>query len=329
MEGMEGLGYWRGRSVLVTGATGLLGSWLCRDLADAGAAAVALVRDGVPESNFHRLGLDRRVTRVSGAIEDYALLERTLNEYETDTVFHLAAQTIVGVGNRNPLSTFEANIRGTWSLLEACRRNPLVRRIVVSTSDKAYGEHAKLPYVETTPLQGRHPYDVSKSCADLLCQAYAHSFGSPVVIMRCANLFGGGDLNFNRLVPGTIRSALQGERPVIRSDGRFIRDYLYAPDAARGFLLAARSLEKKKLSGQAFNLGLGLRIEALDLARRILRLMDLPDMKPRVLDRASNEIRRQYLSPLKARKVLGWTPEHTLDEALVETVAWYREHLRP
>jgi CDP-glucose 4,6-dehydratase len=227
---MSAAGFWRARPTLITGGTGLLGGWLTQRIADEGADVVCLVRDWVPQSELVRSGNLSRVRTVRGDVRDQALLERVLGEYEIDTVFHLAAQTIVGVAQRNPVSTFETNIQGTWSLLEACRRSPRVKSIVVASSDKAYGDQEQLPYDESTPLQGQHPYDVSKSCADLIAHTYAVSYGVPVAITRCGNFYGGGDLNWNRLVPGTIRSILHQERPVIRSDGTLVRDYFYVED---------------------------------------------------------------------------------------------------
>ena len=233
---------WRDRPTLVTGATGLVGSWLIRRLLEAGADVVCLVRDWVPGSELvHSKVLDQ-VKVVRGDICDRDLLERVLGEYEINTVFHLAAQTIVGIANRNPISTFESNITGTWNVLEACRRSPLVKAVVVASSDKAYGDQEELPYSEDTPLEGRHPYDVSKSCADLIAQAYGKTYQLPVAITRCGNFYGGGDLNWNRIVPGTIRSVLRGERPVIRSDGQFVRDYFYVEDGAACYMLLAEKL---------------------------------------------------------------------------------------
>src|SRR6266403_1661024 len=245
---------WLDRNVFVTGGTGLLGSSLVRELVGAGARVTCLVRDWVPDSNFYRSGLDRKVRCINGAVEDRSLLERILGEYEIETVFHLAAQTIVGIANRNPISTFETNISGTWALLEACRRSPTVKQIVIASSDKAYGDHEVLPYTEDAPLRGVHPYDVSKSCADLLAQSYAVTYGLPVAITRCGNFYGGGDLNWNRIVPGTIRSVLRGQRPVIRSDGQYVRDYFYVEDGAMVNMVLAEALARQpELRGQAFN----------------------------------------------------------------------------
>jgi CDP-glucose 4,6-dehydratase len=317
--------FWQDRPVFVTGATGLVGGWLVKRLLEAGADVVCLVRDWVPQSELVRIRLMERVKVVRGDVCDQTLLERALGEYEIDTVIHLAAQTIVGVANRNPVATFQTNIQGTWSLLEACRRSPQVRQIVVASSDKAYGDQEALPYTEEAPLQGRHPYDVSKSCADLIAHTYAHSFGLPVVITRCGNFYGGGDLNWNRIVPGTIRSILRGQRPVIRSDGNYIRDYFYVEDGAAAYmLLAERLAENPALRGEAFNFSNELQMTVLELVQEILRRMGSA-LTPEIRCEASNEIRHQYLSAEKARRVLGWRPLFTLDEGLERTIAWYRE----
>ena len=321
--------FWRDRSVFVTGGTGLLGGWLVKHLTARGADVVCLVRDWVPQSSLISTGLIDRIKVVRGDVCDQALMERTLGEHEVVTVIHLAAQTIVGIANRNPVSTFEANITGTWALLEACRRSPLVKQIVVASSDKAYGDHEVLPYGEDAPLQGRHPYDVSKSCADLIAQSYAHTYGLPVAITRCGNFYGGGDLNWNRIVPGTIRSVVRGERPVIRSDGQYIRDYFYAEDGALANMLLAEQLaQQPELGGHAFNFSNEIQVTVLDLVDRVLQAM-CSDLKPEVRGEATNEIRHQYLSAAKARGMLGWTPQFTLDDALGRTVDWYRCFLNP
>lgn len=262
---------------------------------------------------------------VRGEVEDYALLERILNEYEIDVVFHLAAQTIVETANRNPISTFDTNIRGTWNLLEACRRNSLVKKIIVASSDKAYGVQHNLPYNESTPLQGTHPYDVSKSCADLLAYAYFNTYNLPVCITRCGNFYGGGDTNFNRIIPGTIRSVLHNEQPVIRSDGSYIRDYIYVKDAVSAYLLLAEKMEDKSVLGEAFNFSNEIQITVLDLTRKILSLTGREDLQPIIENRAEKEIKHQYLSAEKARKRLSWRPLYSLEQGLQETVEWYRE----
>lgn len=320
--------FWKDRPVLVTGATGLLGSWLTKSLVEAGAEVTVLVRDQVPRSKVFLDGTFPRVNAVHGRLEDFETLLRCLNEYAIETVFHLGAQTLVTTANRNPLSTFSANIQGTWNLLEACRIYGGVRRIVVASSDKAYGAQTVLPYEESTPLQGRHPYDVSKSCADLISQAYHHTWGLPVCVTRCGNLYGGGDLNFDRLVPGTIRSVLRGERPVIRSDGSFVRDYFYVEDAVEAYLLLAERMTELRLEGQAFNFSDERPLSALEMVRTVLRLMG-SDLEPEIRKEARNEIPAQYLSARKAREVLGWKTTFGLEEGLRRTIAWYHRLLAP
>jgi len=318
--------FWADRPVLVTGGSGLLGTWLLKRLIEKGADVVCLVRDWVPRSEVLHNSFFKQVTIVRGEVQDQALIERALGEYEVDTVFHLAAQTLVPIANRNPVSTLDSNIRGTWTVLEACRRSPAVRQIVVASSDKAYGSQEVLPYDESMPLQGKYPYDVSKSCADLICQSYAATYGLPVAVTRCGNFYGGGDLNWNRIVPGTIRSIVRGQRPLIRSDGGFVRDYFYVEDGAAAYMLLARCLAGDRgLAGQAFNFSTEMQVTVLDLVQMLLRIMD-SDLKPEVLNQASNEIRHQYLSAAKARDMLCWSPLFTLEEGLQRTVAWYREY---
>ena len=317
--------YWTDRPVFVTGGSGLLGGWLLRRLVDAGASVVALVRDWVPQSTLLGSDLLQKVTVVRGDVRDQVVLERTLGEYEVDTVFHLAAQTIVGVANRNPVSTLDTNVRGTWALLEAVRRSPLAKAVIIASSDKAYGEHEKLPYDESAALQGEHPYDVSKSCADLIARMYAVSFDVPVAVTRCGNFYGGGDLNWNRLIPGTIRSALKNERPVIRSDGTLIRDYFYVEDGAAAYMQLAEALHARPdLRGEAFNFSNELQVDVLALTHKILERMKSP-LEPDVRAEARHEIQHQWLSAAKARRLLGWAPQFTLDEGLDRTIAWYRE----
>jgi len=320
--------FWRDRPTLVTGATGLLGGWLVRLLLDAGADLVCLVRDWVPQSLLIQDRLIDMLKVVRGEVQDQQLLERILGEYEVDTVFHLAAQTIVGIANRNPVSTFETNIGGTWSLLEACRRSPTVKQIVLASSDKAYGDNESLPYDEKTALNGQHPYDVSKSCADLLAHSYAVTFGVPVATTRCGNFYGGGDLNWNRIVPGTIRSVLRDQQPVIRSDGNYIRDYFYVEDGAAAYMLLAEELAKTpELRGQAFNFSNEIQVTVSELVEKILELIG-SNLKAKVLNQTSNEIRHQYLSAAKARERLNWNPLFTLDEGLDRTISWYKNFLR-
>ncbi len=328
MENMVNRTFWQDRPTFVTGGTGLLGSWLIRRLAEAGADVVCLVRDWVPQSELVRTGDIEKVKVVRGDIRDRELIERTLGEYEIDTVIHLAAQTIVSIANRNPLSTFETNIAGTWNLLEACRRSPKVRQIVVASSDKAYGDQEMLPYNEKTPLQGQHPYDASKSAADLLTTTYAVTYGLPVTITRCGNFYGGGDLNWNRIIPGTIRSIVRGQRPLIRSDGNYIRDYFYVEDGAAAYMLLAEQLAlHPELKGEAFNFSNEIQVTVLQIVQKILDLMRT-NLEPQILNEASNEIRHQYLSAEKACKVLNWQPLFTLDLGLEKTIAWYQDFLK-
>jgi CDP-glucose 4,6-dehydratase len=319
--------FWRDRTVLVTGATGLLGGWIVKALVELRADVVCLVRDWVPQSEMVRGGAVDRVKVARGDVRDQTTLERVLNEFEINTVLHLAAQTIVGTANRNPVSTFETNVAGTWALLEGARRCGTVKQIVLASSDKAYGDQPDLPYTEDMPLQGRHIYDASKSCADLVAQTFAHVYGVPVAITRCGNFYGGGDLNWNRIVPGTIRSILRGTRPVIRSDGSFIRDYIYAEDAVQAYLFLAEKLASSPdLRGEAFNFSNETQITVRDLVRKISAMMG-SSLEPDIRNEASNEIKHQYLSAEKARKVLSWTPQFTIDTGLERTIAWYREFL--
>ena len=317
--------FWQDRPTFVTGGTGLVGAWLVQRLVEAGADVVCLIRDWVPQSELVRAGIIERVKVVRGDIREREVLERTLGEYEVDTVIHLAAQTIVTIANRNPISTFETNIAGTWNLMEDCRRSPKVRQIVMASSDKAYGDQEILPYNEDTPLQGQHPYDVSKSTADLIAAAYAKSYDLPVAITRCGNFYGGGDLNWNRIIPGTIRSILRGQRPVIRSDGEYVRDYFYVEDGAAAYMLLAEELGKRpELKGQAFNFSNEMQVTVSQIVAEIIKLMG-SDLQPDIRNEATNEIRHQYLSAEKARAMLNWHPLFTLDEALAKTIDWYRK----
>jgi len=315
--------FWKDRNVFITGCTGLLGSWLTKSLSESGANVVGLIRDLVPQSNLNWSGFNNKIITVRGDVEDYCLLERTLNEYEIDAVFHLAAQTIVTIANRNPISTFRTNIAGTWNVLEACRRSPLVKRVVVASSDKAYGDQEKLPYDEETPLEGRHPYDVSKSCADLICRSYFETYDLPVCVTRCGNFYGGGDLNFNRIVPGTIRSLVNNRRPVIRSDGTFLRDYFYIEDGAKSYMLLAEKMEDRRIHGEAFNFSTERPQTVLEMVEKIVQAME-SDLEPEIQNQATNEIRDQYLSAEKARALLNWQPTFTLEEGLKRTVEWYK-----
>ncbi len=319
--------FWRGRSVFVTGCTGFVGSWLTLALLEAGARVVGLVRDLAHPSLLRMEGKLDRVTAVLGSVEDFPLLERALNEYEVDSCFHLAAQSIVGAAHRSPLSTFRSNIQGAWNLLEACRVTSGVERVVVASSDKAYGSHETLPYREDFELRGRHPYDASKSCADLLAQTYHHTYGLPLAIARCGNIFGGGDFNFNRIVPETMRAIIEGRPPVLRSDGTFVRDYFYVKDAVRSYLLLAQALDLEEVRGEAFNFGSEEPLSVLALVDRIAAVAGSPHLKPEVRAEARAEIKEQYLACGKARERLGWRAAWALDDGLRESYHWYRAFL--
>ncbi|HIH30592.1 TPA: NAD-dependent epimerase/dehydratase family protein [Candidatus Micrarchaeota archaeon] len=318
---------WNGKSVLVTGATGLLGAHVAKKLAQQGAEVVAIVRDDVPKAYFYSEGLDRKVSSVRGGLEDYSLVERAMNEYETEVCLHLGAQAIVTTANRSPLSTFEANIKGTWNVLEAARNSNLLKSLVVASTDKAYGTGSNLPYRETDRLAASHPYDVSKACADMLCSAYFHTYDLPVGVTRCGNIFGEGDLNFSRIVPGTTRSIIMGQRPVIRSDGKMVRDYIYVDDVVDANLALAQAVLEGKCRGDAFNFSYEQPKSVLELVDCIRKAMK-SSLEPIVLNQASNEIREQYLSCRKAREKLGWKPKIDFDGGLKRTIGWYEGCLK-
>jgi len=320
--------FWRDRNVLVTGASGLLGTWLCDALLGTGAHVIGFLRDQVPRSRLELEGIGRRMTLVHGDVTERETIERAVNEYEVATVFHLAAQTIVGTANRSPISTFRANIEGTWNVLEAARLIQTVEQVVVASSDKAYGSHEHLPYSEDAPLHGEHPYDVSKSAADLIAASYHRSYGVPVAITRCGNFYGGGDLNFNRIVPGTIRSVLRDERPIIRSDGDYTRDYIYIEDAVDAYVSLAEAMTRRpEVAGEAFNFSNERPLKVTELTEIILRMMRREDLRPVIQGQATNEIRDQFLSSAKARSVLGWEPRFGIEEGMERTIDWYRSYL--
>ncbi len=324
-----GAEYWAGRKVLVTGAGGFVGSWLTRALVDAGAEVVVLLRDRQAPGGLELVGVQDRVSAVFGSVTDSDVVERSLTEYQVDVCFHLAAQAVVGVANDNPVFTFESNIRGTWTVLEGCRRSPSVRSVVVASSDKAYGSQELLPYSESGSLQPSNPYDVSKAAADMLARSYHHTFGLAVAVSRCANIYGGGDLNFSRLVPGTIRAALIGERPVIRSDGTPLRDYIHVDDAVGGYLALGEHARRADVVGKAFNFGANQPISVIDLTHLILDAADRPDLEADILGTGdlTGEISRQYLDSSLAREVLDWAPTIAINDGLASTVSWYRDHL--
>lgn len=322
--------FWRDKCVLVTGASGFVGSWLTHALVDYGACVTVIVRDQVSRNNFDLLDLNSRVNIVHGSITDFSVVQRAINEYEVDTCFHLAAQSLVVTANRSPLSTFEANIQGTWLVLEACRASQQVKRVVLASSDKAYGSQPTLPYRETMPLLGINPYDASKACADILARSYHHTFTLPVAVARCANIYGGGDLNFSRLIPGTVRSVLAGQPPIIRSDGTPVREYVFIEDVVAGYLTLAEQLGRADVGGEAFNFGADRHISAIDLTRQILAACDREDLEPDVRGsgKLHTEIDRQYLDSSKAAKVLGWTSRVPLEEGLRRTIDWYVEYFK-
>lgn len=322
---MSASSHWRGRGVFVTGGSGLLGGWLVTHLLARGARVVCLVHKRGLGSVVQASGLAEEATLVWGRVTDLELIKAALVEHGIETVFHAAAQAIVGTANRDPITTFDTNIAGTWTVLEACRLVPSVHEIVVTSSDKAYGEQVNLPYREEMAVEGGRPYETSKACADLIARSYAVAFGLPVAVTRCGNFFGAGDLNWNRLVPGTIRSLAEGRRPVIRSDGQAVRDYLYVEDGALAHLhLASRLAEDRTLIGEAFNFSHEVRVTVLEMVEKLAKLMG-SSLVPEVRNEATDEIRVQYLSSAKARMRLGWRPRFTLDEGLERTVIWYRE----
>jgi len=317
--------YWKDRNVFITGPTGFLGPWLIKELLRQKADVFALVRDFVPNSIFFTEKLDSKVNWVRGDLLDFALMQRVLNEFEIETVFHLGAQAIVGIANRSPISTFKSNIEGTWNLLESCRFSPWVKRIVIASSDKAYGEQRVLPYTEDAPLEGRHPYDVSKSCADLIAQTYFKTYKLPVCVTRCGNFFGGGDFHFNRIIPGTIKLLLENKSPVIRSDGLFIRDYIYVKDVVDAYLTLAEKMENEGIVGQCFNFSTDQPFNVIDIVNEILDVMGL-NLKPIIENKASNEIPEQHLCSQKARSMLGWKPKYGVRAGIQETVEWYKKN---
>jgi CDP-glucose 4,6-dehydratase len=317
---------WEDKKVLITGATGMVGSWLAKNLIKRKAVVVALVRDIDYRTEFYRSGDYLESHIVNGSLEDFSTTERAINEYEIDTVFHLGAQTIVGAGYREPLQTFESNIRGTYNILESCRRHKdLVKRIVIASSDKAYGISDKLPYTEDMPLKGSHPYDVSKTCTDLLAQTYFHTYELPVAIARCGNIYGGGDLNWSRIVPGTIRSLLNNQRPVIRSDGKYIREYIYINDVIEAYLQLAESANKKGVSGEAFNFSTESRMTVIEIMNVIREIMGKNELEPEILNQSLKEIPEQSLSAKKAHDVLGWYSNYDMNKGMSETIDWYKK----
>jgi CDP-glucose 4,6-dehydratase len=321
-----------GTSILVTGAQGFIGSWLAERLLDSGAHVVVPMRDVEAGARFRTEGIEERCTVVQADLCDYQSLLRLLGEHEVEVVFHLAAQAIVGTAGRAALSTWESNVRGTYNLLEACRSMEVlgapIERIVVASSDKAYGEHDELPYREEFPLQAIYPYDVSKACADMIARSYADTYGLPIAVTRLANVYGGGDVNWSRLVPDVARALLRGERPVIRSDGTPERDYLYVEDAVEVYLAVAASLERPELRGRAWNAGWGRPIAVEELVRRLVEVSGR-DLQPDVRGDGTprGEIDRQFLDSTAIREELGWAPRVPLEEGLRRTWEWYESRV--
>ena len=321
-----------GKSVLITGAQGFVGGWLAERLLDAGARVVVPQRDVPSDSRFLVEGLDKRCDMVKADLTDYESILRALNEYDVRAVFHLGAQTIVGIANRSPLSTWESNVRGTYMLLEACRSASVVgdpvEQIVVASSDKAYGDQKVLPYREDTTLLARYPYDVSKACTDMIARSYAVTYELPVAVTRLANVYGGGDMNFSRLVPDSARSLAQGKPPVIRSDGSPERDWIYVEDAVEAYLRIASSLDDRERYGRPWNAGSGTAVSVLEIVRTLCQVSG-KDLEPDVQGAGTplGEIDRQVLDSTAIETELGWTPAYDLQGGLAETWAWYNERL--
>ena len=316
--------YWSDKRVLVTGASGMVGSWLTRWLSESGAYTVAFIADTDPQSELIRSGIINKINVINGRLENYDDIERAINNHEVDSIFHLGAQPIVGAADRAPRHTFESNIQGTWNLLDACRTlTPLVKRIVVASSDKAYGTQSVLPYTEDMSMNGDHPYEVSKSCTDLISTTYAHTYGTPVTIARCGNIYGGGDLNWNRIIPGTFRALLRGEQPILRSDGTFIRDYLHVDDVVSAYLALGENSDKPEFAGHAFNFSDESPLTVMQIFSAICEAAGKPNTKPVVLNEATGEIKDQYLDSTKAREVLGWHARVSLQDGLKKSFSWY------
>ncbi|MBU0591471.1 GDP-mannose 4,6-dehydratase [Candidatus Micrarchaeota archaeon] len=319
--------YFDSKRILITGATGLIGPWLVEDLLNCGSDVTCLIRDHIPDSRFFTEKICDKVNLANGDLVDYPSVERVINEYEPEIVIHLGAQAIVGTAKRSPLGTFESNIKGTWNVLEACRvHDSLVKSIVVASSDKAYGDQEKLPYTEASPMMGTNPYDASKSCADLISQCYGKTYSLPLSISRCGNFFGGGDLNFSRIVPGTLKSAYADEAPTIRSDGTYIRDYIYVKDAVSAYKVLAKATAEKQFHGEAFNFSNEIQLTVLQMVGKILKACGKENLNPVVQNKATNEIKNQHLDASKAKKILGWKSEWGIDDGLKETAEWYHNY---
>jgi CDP-glucose 4,6-dehydratase len=320
--------FWRGRSVLITGFEGFLGSHLTKSLIYGGAKVVGLDIKVRRKETILTVADYRRMTVIKGSVTNYRLLGDILTRKKINVVFHLAAEAIVGRCHNNPRRSFSVNIKGTWNILEACRNSKTVKSIVIASSDKAYGSHKKLPYMEDAPLIGNHPYDVSKSCADLIAYTYFHTYGLPVSVTRCGNIYGPGDFNFSRIIPEAMQCIKNNKTLLIRSDGRFVRDYVYVDDIVEGYILLVEKLESRQLAGQAFNFSIENPITVLKLLKQIDKVsVRYGKLEYKILNAAEYEIKKQYLSSAKVRKILGWKPKHDLSQGLQKTISWYLDNI--
>ncbi|MCF7907819.1 MAG: GDP-mannose 4,6-dehydratase [Candidatus Omnitrophica bacterium] len=318
--------FWKGKRVLITGYEGFLGSNLAKVLLNFGAKISGLdILTRRKDTILTQKEL-AKIKIIKGNVDNLSLVKRILRNDKIEVIFHLAAEALVGECLKRPVKGFSTNIKGTWNILEAWRQTKIAKAIVVASSDKAYGSHSKLPYKEDSALCGLHPYDVSKSCADLIAHAYHNTYGAPVVITRCGNIFGPGDFNFSRIVPETLRSVIRNKTLVIRSDGKFTRDYVYVDDIVAGYINLAQKSKKLKLFGQAFNFSAEQPLSVLALVKLIYKLADRRS-NYKILKQAKYEIKHQYLSSRKAARVLGWKPKLKLDKALEKTYQWYKDNL--
>ena len=322
-------GFWQGRRCLIVGVDGFLGGHLAKRLVAEGAKVVGASPYSREVSSLKLLGVESSIEHITNAnVADLDAVQRVFGNHATDICFHLAAVATLPEAAESPLTTFEVNVKGTWNVLEAARRCSTIGAVIVASSDKAYGSHKRLPYKEEFKLQGMHPYDASKSCLDILSQMYFHTYGLPVGISRCANIYGPGDLNFSRIIPDTMRALILNKRPIIRSDGKFVRDYIFVKDAVESYLTLAENLDRKEIQGEAFNFGNQRPINVLNLVGRIIVISGKKNLKPKILSTAKYEIKEQYLDSKKAQDLLKWRPKYSLDEGLQQTYAWYKRHLK-